>query len=166
VWPPREDSHLVLLKNLPKQLLNLRFGCSELVTTDYGRPIYSPDSPTYLLWPGLQQPASLQPVKNGIQRARAEPVSVPGKLFNDPEAKDFLLAGVVKNVQPDQAGIKPRVAQSKPPLSDSVIAYRYYTGLALLSTTVLRHSIEPSRRAPLRRDRICAFRGMAERHQR
>ena len=57
----------------------------------------------------VKQPLALQAVQQRIHRARTELVSVAPKLFDHLQSKNRLLAGVIQDVETNQAGIEVAV---------------------------------------------------------
>jgi hypothetical protein len=51
-------------------------------------------------------------MEDGIQRARADAISVPGQLFDHAETEDLPFHSVVKDVKPDESGVQVSIVRS------------------------------------------------------
>jgi hypothetical protein len=71
------------------------------------------------LFSGAQVTLLLQAVQQRVEGSGADPVPVPGQFLDHAEPKDRFLNRVMKDVQPNQAGIEI------PILRNSVIGFRF-----------------------------------------
>ncbi len=93
---------MLILKQLGEELPYLLLRCSQGLLSGSRRTICSPTSAPIPLFLRAQQAAGFEPMQHRIDRACAEPVTVPSQLFDHSQPKDWLLAGVVQNVQPNE----------------------------------------------------------------
>ena len=102
---------LLAFHEFSKQLAHLDLGCLQRLPSESGRTVNLAQRLAVALLAGTQVALLLQPVKQRIQAARADPVAVPPQFFDHAEPEDGLFDGVMQDVQPNQAGVQIAVGQ-------------------------------------------------------
>ena len=101
------------LEHFAKQLLHAFASDDERLASRRRRAIHPPNPSVVLCGTGLQQAVALHPVKNGIQRAGTQSISVPTQLVDHLLTEDRAFRCMMQQVQADQAGEQTSLYQSK-----------------------------------------------------
>src|SRR5690554_2100891 len=96
---------LLILEQFAEQLANLRLRCGEHASAGRGGSVHPANAASISMRAGLEIALRLERVKDWIQRASADTISVPGQLFDHAETEDLPLHGVVEDVKPNQSGV-------------------------------------------------------------
>jgi len=102
---------LLVLEQLAEELADFGFCRSEDASAGRRGSVEPANTTAVSVRGGLQITLGLEAVQDGIQRARAETIAVPGQLFDHPQAEDLTLPGVVEDVQANESGIEVAVVR-------------------------------------------------------
>jgi hypothetical protein len=84
------------------QLVDLRPGFLQYLPARASNPVNPPPAPRNFAEYGFQQARALQPVKQRVQRPRADAIAVMLELLHHPQPEDRLVGGVQQHVDANE----------------------------------------------------------------
>ena len=93
--------------------MNFRFGLVKGRFTRGRDRVETAHGFTHTFLAGLKVAFSLETMKHGIERPRANLIAMAAQFLHDPNATDDLFRGVMEDVKPHQAGVKALVIHGR-----------------------------------------------------
>src|SRR5579871_75438 len=95
-----------VLEEFAKQFTDALFGCLHGLAANWCGGIDAANFAIHPVLARLKQTLTFEAVHDRIERAGTQAVPMTRELLNHSQAKNGLLAGMVKNMQSDQTGIE------------------------------------------------------------